>query len=39
MAQFTVNNQWITLEDLEAVLNSSSEVILGPQAILAIEKG
>jgi histidine ammonia-lyase len=39
MAQFTVNNQWITLEELEAVLNSSSEVILGPQAILAIEKG
>jgi histidine ammonia-lyase len=39
MAQFTVNNQWITLEELEAVLNSSSEVILGPQAILAIRKG
>jgi len=39
MAQFTVNNQWITLEELEAVLNSSSEVILGPQAILAIGKG
>jgi len=39
MAQFTVNNQWITLEDLEAVLNSSNEVILGPQAIVAIEKG
>lgn len=39
MDQFTVNNQWITLEELEAVLNSSSEVVLGPQAILAIEKG
>jgi histidine ammonia-lyase len=39
MDQFTVNNQWITLEELEAVLNSSSEVVLGPQAILTIEKG
>ena len=39
MVQFTVNNQWITLKELEAVLNSSIEVILGPQAILAIEKG
>lgn len=39
MNQFTVNNQWITLEELEAVLNSSSQVVLGPQAILAIENG
>jgi histidine ammonia-lyase len=39
MDQFTVNNQWITLEELEAVLNSSSEVVLGSQAILAIENG
>lgn len=39
MDQFIVNNQWITLEELEAVLNSSSQVVLGPQAILAIENG
>ena len=39
MDQFTVNNQWLTLEELEAVLNSSSEVVLGSQAILAIENG
>lgn len=39
MAQFILNNQWVSLEDLELVLKNSSEVVLGPQATLAIETG
>ena len=39
MAQFILNNQWVSLEELELVLKNSSEVVLGPQATLAIERG
>ena len=39
MAQFILNNQWVSLEDLDLVLKNSSEVVLGPQATLAIERG
>ena len=39
MAQFILNNQWVSLEDLELVLKNSSEVVLGPQATLAIQTG
>ncbi len=39
MAQFALNNQWVSLEELELVLKNSSEVVLGPQATLAIERG
>jgi len=39
MAQFTVNNQWVSIEELELVLKNSSEVVLGPQASLAIQTG
>jgi histidine ammonia-lyase len=34
-----LNNQWVSLEDLDLVLKNSSEVVLGPQATLAIERG
>ena len=39
MAQFALNNQWVSLEELELILKNSSEVVLGPQATLAIERG
>jgi histidine ammonia-lyase len=39
MAEFIVNNQWVSLEELERVLKNSTEVVLGPQAKLAIETG
>ena len=39
MAQFALNNQWVSLEELELVLKNSSEVVLGPQATLAIQTG
>jgi histidine ammonia-lyase len=39
MAQFALNNQWVSLEELELVLKNSSEVVLGPQATLAIKRG
>lgn len=39
MAQFILNNQWVSLEELELVLKNSSEVVLGPQAVSAIESG
>jgi histidine ammonia-lyase len=39
MAHFALNNQWVSLEELELVLKNSSEVVLGPQATLAIERG
>jgi histidine ammonia-lyase len=39
MTQFVLNNQWVSLEELERVLKNSTEVVLGPQAKLAIETG
>ena len=39
MTQFVLNNQWVSLEELERVLKNSTEVVLGPQATLAIERG
>lgn len=39
MAQFILNNQWVSLEDLELVLKNSSEVVLGPEATSAIQTG
>jgi histidine ammonia-lyase len=39
MAQYILNNQWISLEELEVVLKNSSEVILGQNAKTAIETG
>ena len=39
MAQFILNNQWVSLLELELVLKKSSEVVLGPQATLAIQRG
>lgn len=39
MAQYILNNQWVSLEELELVLKNSSEVVLGPQAVSAIESG
>lgn len=39
MAQYILNNQWISLEELEHVLKNSSEVVLGPEATSAIRTG
>lgn len=39
MTQFVLNNQWVSLEELERVLKNSTEVVLGPQAKIAIETG
>lgn len=39
MAHYILNNQWVSLEELELVLKNSSEVVLGPQAVSAIESG
>ncbi len=39
MAQFILNNQWVSLEELELVLKNSSEVVLGPEATSAIQTG
>jgi histidine ammonia-lyase len=39
MTQFVLNNQWVSLGELERVLKNSSEVVLGPQAASAIETG
>jgi histidine ammonia-lyase len=39
MTQFVLNNQWVSLEELERVLKNATEVVLGPQAKVAIESG
>ncbi|MFM7596483.1 MAG: histidine ammonia-lyase [Flavobacteriales bacterium] len=39
MAEFLLNNQWVSLDDLEGVLNHSTPVSLGPEAKIAIKKG
>ena len=39
MAEFLLNNQWVSLDDLEGVLNHSTTVTLGPEAKIAITEG